>query len=280
MANFADDTNVEVLEKEAVQKPEDTPIQDEVVQEQPVEDDASEEETPAEEVQATRPEGTSPAMQELARQWLPEKFIEAARDDEALKGMIDAARETNAPKPEVEEPEFELSLPEDEVDESVRKQFQELNDHYKGQISTLKKDMGTLVEIAKDMQEKQQEQIQQMFQEEQRGFDLVLDDFGSDVVGKAEELSEPQRKIRSALYDIAQDLKSKKGGSLKDHALEAAKYIRVESKQQKQAYAKKVKDQSNGRLGSGNSPRLPEPGKTKEQLMEEYLEKIGARHGS
>jgi len=278
MANFADDTNVEALEKES--EPQETPIQDEVAQEQPVEGDASVE-TPAEEVQVEKPDGPTPAMQELARQWLPEQFITAARDDEALKGMIDAARDSKAPPPPVEEPEFELSLPEEEFEanDAVRKQFKELNEHYKGQISTLKKDMGTLVDIAKDMQEKQQAQVQQMFHEEQRGFDMVLDDLGSDVVGVAEELSAPQRKIRSALYDIAQDMKEKKGGSLKDHALEAAKYIRIESKQQKQAYAKKVKEQSNGRLGSGNSPRLPEPAKSKEQALEDFLEHtIGARH--
>jgi len=221
-------------------------------------------------------------MQELARQWLPEKFIEAARDDEALKGMIDAARETNAPPPVVEEPEFELSLPEEEFEanDAVRKQFKELNEHYKGQISNLKKDMGSLVEIAKDMQTKQQDQIQMMFQEEQRGFDSALDGLDNDIVGKAEEMTAPQRKIRSALFDIAQDLKTKKGGSLGDHALEAAKYVRAESKQQKQVYAKKVQEQSNGRLGSGNSPRLPEPGTTVDQEFEKLLAECGRRHGS
>ena len=185
MANFANDTDVTALEKEV---PEDTPIQDEVAEEQPVVDDASEEEAPAEEVQATVPDGPTPAMQELARQWLPEKFIEAARDDEALKGMIDAARETNAPPPPAEEPDFELSLPDDEFEanDAVRKQFRELNEHYKGQISNLKKDMGSLVEIAKDMQTKQQDQIQMMFQEEQRGFDSALDGLDNDIVGKAE----------------------------------------------------------------------------------------------
>ena len=279
MANFANDTDVTALEKEV---PEDTPIQDEVAEEQPVVDDASEEEAPAEEVQATVPDGPTPAMQELARQWLPEKFIEAARDDEALKGMIDAARETNAPPPPAEEPEFELSLPDEEFEanDAVRKQFKELNEHYKGQISNLKKDMGSLVEIAKDMQTKQQDQIQMMFQEEQRGFDSALDGLDNDIVGKAEEMTAPQRKIRSALFDIAQDLKQKKGGSLGDHALEAAKYVRAESKQQKQVYAKKVQEQSNGRLGSGNSPRLPEPGTTVDQEFEKLLAECGRRHGS
>ena len=280
MPNFADDTNVEVLEKETAQAPEDTPIQDEVV-----EDDAVVAEKPDEEVQEEappQPEGASPAMQELARQWLPEKFIEVARDDDQLKGMIDAAREANAaPPPQEEEPDFELKWPDDEdleVPEVVRKKVTELNDHYTGQIKQLKKDMGSLVGIAKDMQQKQEAQVQQLQFEEQRGFDEELDNMDNDIVGKFGSMSEGQILIREALFKQAQAIKEKKGGSLRSHVPEVAKLVRAESKQQKQAYSTKVREQSNGRLGSGNSPRLPEPAKSKEKEFEEFLEKMGARH--
>lgn len=280
MPNFADDTNVEVLEKETTQAPEETPIVDEAV----VEDDAVVEEKPDEEVQAPQPEGTSPAMQELARQWLPEKFIEVARDDEQLKGMIDAAREANAapPRQEVaEEPEFELKWSDDddlEVPDAVRKKVTELNDHYKNQIGQLKKDLGVLAGFARDMQQKQDAQAQQLHFEEQRGFDEELDSMDNDIVGKFGSMTDGQNLIREALFKQALALKEKKGGSLRSHVPEVVKLIRAESKQQKQAYAAKIREQSNGRLGSGNSPRLPEPAKPKLQEFREFLDKLGARH--
>ena len=285
MPNFADDTNVEVLEKETIQAPEETPIVDEVV-----EDDAGTEETQAdEEVQAEEtpePEGASPAMRELARQWLPEKFIDGAKDDEALKGMIDAARESNvAPPPQQaeEDPEFDLKWPEDddlEVPEVVRKKVTELNDHYKGQVKQLKSDMGKIVKIAQEMQEQQEFQANIRFQAVKSAFDKTLDGYDLPIVGKAGELDTGQLKIRTALFEDVQDKVNSTGGDPAAITEEiASRMLRgVQSKQQKQAYSAKVREQSNGRLGSGNSPRLPEPAKSKDKEFEEFLEKLGARH--
>ena len=281
--NFADDTNVEVLEKEL---PEDTTIQDDAV----IQDDAGVEEKPAEEevqaeavVEATpEPDGPTPAMQELAKQWLPDKLIGIATDDKQLQGMIEMAREEGTAPPAKEEKDFELSLPEEEFEagDAVRKQFSALNDFYKGKFQQSTKDMQTLVGIVKNIQGQQEAQVQNAQFEEQRGFDEELDAMDNDVVGKFGAMSDGQGLIREALYKQAQSLKDKKGGTLRSHVAEVAKLVRAETKQQKQAYQSKVKEQSNGRLGTGNSQRMPELEKSRVDKMGDFLVEIGKRHGN
>lgn len=276
--NFADDTSVEVLEKEQVDE---TPIQDEAVQ-----DDAGTEEKPAEEeVQPEEPpkvDGPTPAMQELAKQWIPPSLLATAKDDEQLQAWIEMARKEDTALPSQEEPDFELSLPEEEFEagDAVRKQFSALNDFYKGKFKQSNKDMQTLVGIVKNIQGQQETAVQQAQFEEQRGFDEELDAMDNDIVGKFGAMNDGQGLIREALFKQAQSIKEKKGGTLRSHVAEVAKLVRAETKQQKQAYQSRVKEQSNGRLGTGNSQRMPELELSQDKQMANFLSKIGDRHGN
>ena len=273
MANFADDTNVEVLEKE-------TPIQDEQVV-----DDADKVETPVEEeVQEEKPEevaqpdGPTPAMRELAKQWIPSGLLDTAKDDEQLQAWINMARKEGAPPPVEEVPDFELSLPEDEFEASdaVRKQFAALNDYYKGKFKETTKDMGNMVSMINHVQEKQEALEQERHDQHQRAFDRVLDKMDVEIVGQCKDLDTGQRTIRAALYDQVREHQQKNGGDTSTVTDEiAAKMLRgVQTKQQKQAYQSKVKDQANGRLGTGNSPRMPELELTPEQGLAQFITKL------
>ena len=94
---------------------------------------------------------------------------------------------------------------------------------------------------------------------------------GPGMLGKTYKPEE----IRFATQHVVE----KKGGTLRSHVTEVAKLVRAETKQQKQAYQSKIKEQSNGRLGTGNSQRMPEPEKSPDTRFDEFLKTVGARHG-
>jgi hypothetical protein len=291
--NFADDTDVSSLMSSHPNEREDipeelneTPTPDEAPAEEAVEGDAADEQVSDEleagtVVKTDSPIGPSPAMLEVAKQWLPSQFISTARDDQQLQDWIEVVREQKSEPAQGEpEPEFELTLPEDEFGDSdaVRKQFKALNDHNKKVNSGLKKDLGDAISAINNLQKGHDENVQFRQQQEQRQFDGALDAMDSDYFGKEGNVSQEQFLLREAVYKAASADKS--GKSLSELAQPMAKKLLpgLQDRQTKQTYKKRIIEQSNGRLGYGNSKRLPEPEQSRESRFDDFLQKVSTRH--
>ena len=293
--NFANDTDVSALMQAAPNEREDipedlneTPIPEETTEEvAEVESDAGSAATEEAEIgkvdAVTSPAGPTPAMVEVAKQWLPEQFVSTARDDAQLQDWIEVVKgQEKAPAQVEPEPDFELSLPADEFDDNdaVRKQFKALNDHHKKVSAGLKKDLGDAISAINKLQSGHDENVQFRQQQEQRQFDGALDAMDSDYFGKEGNISPEQFLLRKAVYESASADKS--GKSLGEIAQATARKLLpgLEDKQTKQAYKKRIVEQSNGRLGYGNSKRLPEPTQSRDSRFDSFLDKVSQRHNS
>lgn len=133
-----------------------------------------------------------------------------------------------------------------------------------------------MVSMINHVQEKQEALEQERHDQHQRVFDRALDKMDVAIVGQCKDLDTGQRSIRAALYDQVREHQQKSGGDTGTVTDEiAAKMLRgVQTKQQKQAYQSRVKDQANGRLGSGNSQRMPELELSPTQGMAQFLTEI------
>ena len=279
--NFANDTDVSALEN-------DEPITDEVVEDQVEEDVTSEQpvaDEPVEEEVAESPnDGPSVAMMTVAREWLPEQLVSLARDDAQLQEMIELSRNQVAPQPQAEEEEdFELLIPEEdyEVDSAVvRKQFKSMADHYKKVNSGLKRDLSDLIGVVTNLQKEQGETKKFRQQQEQRGFDNVLDSLDSEELGTFGQTSEEQFMLRKAVHERALQIRAKKGGDLGDIANDvvAKMFPGLQNSKKQQNRVQAIKEQSKNRLGSNsNGKRLPEPELSPDQRFDAFLEKLNNR---
>ena len=292
--NFADDTDVSSLMSSHPNERDDipeelneTPTPDETVEETQDEVEGDAASAASDEAEAgsvepvASPVGPTPAMMEVAKQWLPEQFVSTARDDAQLQDWIEVVKgqETQKAAP-TEDPDFELSLPSEEFDDNdaVRKQFKAMNDHHKKISAGLKKDLGDAISAINSLQKGHDENVQFRHQQEQRQFDNELDSMDSDYFGKEGHISQEQYLLREAVYKLASADKSGKPLSQLAQATAKKMLPGLEDKQTKQTYKKRIIEQSNGRLGYGNSKRLPEPTQSREGRFDDFLDKVSSRH--
>ena len=278
--NYGNDTGVELTEEPAS----DTEDKIDAIlngEKPPVEEP---DEVPVEEEEPTPEpivEGSSVAMQAVARQsGIPQKLVDLARDDAQLQEMVNLAsqEESRPPTPEPE-PEFELSLSEDEygADDAVRQQFSKMKDHYSGQISSLKNDLSTLVNVVKGVHEDQRSQVEQKAAADQEEFDLALDGIDDPTFGKYGKLDPAQGGIRGVIFDQMYVLqKQNRGIPIRDLAKMAAEKVVPSIKDKNKATNQRmsIQEQSRRKLGSGNSQAAPDPDMSPEQKFFEHLNKF------
>ena len=275
MANFADDVGLteeipsDTEDKlDALLSGENTPT------EEPDEPAVEVEETPALPVV----EGTSVAAQMVARQaGVPQQLVESARDDSQLREYIGmASQEVSRPPPP--EPEFEITLTEDDADDAVRQQFGKVKDHYSGQIATLKQDISTLVGIVKGVEGGQRSLVEQQEATKQAIFDRELDNLGDETYGGPGEKTPRQIRQRSAAYDTMEEIRLENTGVSATELARLAAFANTPNLKDKNKAAnqrKSIQAQNRRILGTGNSKAAPDPDLTPTQSFYDRLSKYG-----
>lgn len=227
-------------------------------------------------------EGPSAAMQEVAIQsGLPEQLVSLARDDAQLREMVGLARNSRQEETPAE-PEadvFEISLPEDEFDKDdpIRQEFEKMQGFYTKKLDRLKDDMGVLVNVASELHQAHEQSQQRTQQDFQAQFDGVLDELQNPSLGKFGELTEAQALVREATFKHYVKLHEQ---SPNRPLTEVAQQSAIElfpglaDQQKAEAQKEKLRQQSHKRLGGGPSAPAPEPHKSREEAMEDFLKTL------
>jgi hypothetical protein len=279
--NFGNDTGLELTEEtsSATEDRIDALLNGE---KPPVEEPDETPEVEPEEAPEPTVEGPSVAMQTVARQaGIPQQLVDLARDDAQLQQYVELANKGES-RPQEPEPEFELSLSEDEYgeDDAVRQQFAKMKDHYSGQIATLKQHFGELVSVVKNVQGEQLSQAEQEAAARQEEFDIALDSFDDPTFGKYGELDPAQGGIRGVIFNQMHELQKKhRGTPIRDLAKMAAQKVVPSIKDKNKAATQRmsIQEQSRRKLGAGNSRPAPDPDLTPEQKFFDRLEKYNVR---
>ena len=227
-------------------------------------------------------EGPSTVMATVARQsGVPPQLVALARDDKQLQEMIELVDNREAPGGPAAEEEFAIDLPEDEYgqDDSVRKQFDRLNQHYSGIVSKLREELASVAHAVSSVDTQQKDLTQQQAEERQKQFDTVVD--GYETFGKFGELSQAQGKVRGAIYDEYLELRRANPhhdpASLVEHALKKVIPGAVSNKTAKQQ-RESVQAQSRRKLGTGNaSPPAVDP--SKDDKADEFFANLRQKRG-
>ena len=243
------------------------PVVDEIVEEEVVEPD--------------KHEGPTAVMATVARQaGVPPQLVAQARDDKQLMDYIDLV--SNEPTAPAAVEEFEIDLPEEEysADDSVRKQFDRLNQHYSGQISKLREELASVAHAVTSVDSQQKDLTQGQATSEQMVFDGAVDEYGA--FGKFGELNQILATTRGALYDEYRELKAKnptvEPSKLVEHVVKK-NFPGVIDNQTAKLSKKSIREQGRRKLGSGNARPAPEADPSKDEKADEFFANLRAKRG-
>lgn len=229
-------------------------------------------EEPAKQPEAAEPAGPTTAMKAVAKQQdVPDYLIKLAKTDEELEEVIaERAAEQRAAAKHEPEPEFALSLPEEEypADDPVRKQFSQLHEHYQQKLKVHEQALVTLIQEMRESRTETDAQKEHAERQWVSQFDSGLDELQSEALGQASQRTDELNEIRTAVFNTAKRMQGERPElSAKELAQQAAIRLGLAKTPAKQAHENAVREMNGKTRTQQPAKFVTKPMSAKEKIQ-------------